>query len=79
MGKWYTDFKVIIWAFSLAVVSLSWAYSLFATKEAMAEKEQSMRVYVDQRHSSVEHRLDAIQAVLERVDERVYQLNKRSR
>lgn len=77
--KLFEDLKFTIGICAMALSALVWAYSIFATKDALAEKEQNLKTYVDQKHTAVENRLDGIKEVLDRVDQRVYELNKRTR
>lgn len=79
MGKWFVDFQALVWAATIALGALAWTYSSFATKEALNEKDQSLRSYVDQKHNSVLHILERVESTLQRVDERTYELNRKSR
>jgi hypothetical protein len=61
---------------TIVVGVVLWLFQTFATISAVAEKESSLRSYVDQKHSAVEQRLDDISSVLKRIDDRVYELHK---
>lgn len=64
---------------TIVVGVVLWLFQTFATINAVAEKESSLRSYVDQKHSAVESRLDDIKEVLNRVDDRLYDLHRRSK
>jgi predicted nucleotidyltransferase len=63
MGKWFKQFEALIWAVTLAVVSLTYVYGSFATKE-----------YVEEKHTSVVETLKHIQETLNKIDQRLYEL-----
>lgn len=66
------------WATATAVVFIvAWLFNTFATTGALAEKEKSLTSYVDEKNKGVETSLNDIKAVLDRVDQRVYELNKK--
>ena len=69
--------KEYLWPITLVVGVLLWLFQTFVTASAMAEKERALRSYVDEKHTSVEHRLDDLKNVLDRVDQRVYEINKK--
>ncbi len=75
--EFFENFKDIIWIASIAIGAILYLITTFATQSALAEKEVEIKSYVDQKHNSVEKRLDGIESVLERVDQRVYELHKR--
>ncbi len=77
LKQFIENFKDIIWVASIAIALVLYIISTFATQSALAEKEVEIKSYVDQKHNSVEKRLDGIESVLERVDQRVYELHKR--
>lgn len=63
MGKWFRQFEALIWAATLAIASLAFMYTSFATKE-----------YVDQKHQSVVGILQDIKTAVEKIDGRTYEL-----
>lgn len=65
MGRWLKQFEALIWAASLAVASLTFMYTSFATKE-----------YVDAKHLSVVGILQDIKASIDKIDQRTYDLAK---
>ena len=71
------NFKEVIWVVSTVIAVAIYVFSTFATQSALADKESDLKEYVDQKHLSVESRLDKLETVLERVDQRVYELHKR--
>lgn len=78
MKKLYTLLREHIWLSSVVAALILWLFQTFATISAVAEKETSLRTYVDEKHRGVENRLDDLKTIMERVDERVYELNRRS-
>lgn len=76
-GKWLSEFQTLIWAASLGIGAIIYLVTTFATTSALAEKEIEMKTYVDQKHNSVERRLDGIETVLDRIDQRVYEMQRR--
>ena len=65
MGKWFRQFEALIWAASLAIATLAFAYQSFATKE-----------YVNQKHESVMDVLTEIRASVRTIEDRTFQLAK---
>lgn len=63
MGKWFKQFEALIWAATLALASLAFVYTSFATKE-----------YVDQKHESVMDVLHRMDDSLKKIDDRTYEL-----
>ena len=63
MGKWFKQFEALIWAATLALVSLAFVYTSFATKE-----------YVDNKHESVMGVLSEMRESLKKIDDRTYEL-----
>ena len=76
-SKWFSEFQTLIWAASLGIGAILYLVTTFVTQSALAEKEVEIKSYVDQKHNSVEKRLDGIESVLDRIDQRVYELHKR--
>lgn len=68
MGKWFFQFEKLIWIATLALVSLAFVYSSFATKE-----------YVDVKHDGVVTLLTQIKDSVEKIDQRTYELAKEKR
>lgn len=68
MGRWFRQFEALIWAATLALASLAFVYTSFATKE-----------YVDQKHQSVVGILQDIKASVEKIDDRTYELARGKR
>lgn len=66
-----------LWAVSVGVGIMVFVYSTFSTQAALQEKEAAIMDYVDVRHGGVEHRLDKIEEILERIDQRTYELQRR--
>jgi len=65
--KWFKDFQGYVWFASIAVGAILWAFTTFATTN-----------YVDAKHQSVQIQLSEIKLVLDRIDQRVYEMrNKR--
>lgn len=77
MGKWLKEFQTLIWAASLGIAAIMYLITTFATQSALAEKEVEIKSYVNQKHDSVEKRLDGIETVLERIDQRVFEMQRR--
>lgn len=77
MGKWFKEFQTLIWAGSLGVGAIMYLVTTFATTAALAEKEIEIKSYVDQKHTSVEKRLEGIETVLDRIDQRIYEMQRR--
>lgn len=65
-----------VWISSIVAGLILWLFQTFATIQAVAEKEGSLRAYVDEKHRGVENRLDDIKAIVERTDQRVYDLHR---
>lgn len=61
MKTWYDRNQGLIWATSVAVSAVLWVYATFITKEALAEKEASIRTYVDEKHHGVEKSVERIE------------------
>ena len=78
MGKWFTQFQALIYAATISIAAILYLITTFATNSALAEKEISMKQYVDQKHESVRGDLDAIKDTLNRIDQRVYEIKKSS-
>lgn len=77
MGKWLKEFQTLIWAASLGIAAIMYLVTTFATQSALAEKEVEIKSYVNQKHDSVEKRLDGIETVLDRIDQRIYEMQRR--
>lgn len=69
--------KEHVWLAGIIAGVMLWLFQTFATLSAVAEKEVSVRTYVDEKHRGVENRLDEQKTILERIDARVYELNQR--
>jgi Tfp pilus assembly protein PilO len=76
-SKWFSEFQTLIWAASLGIGAMIYLISTFASQSALAEKEVEIKSYVDQKHNSVEKRLDGIETVLDRIDQRIYEMQRR--
>lgn len=63
MGGWFKKFEALIWAASLAMASLAFVYTSFATKE-----------YVDTKHAGVVQMLQDIKNSVDKIDQRTYDL-----
>lgn len=75
-------FKIVrehVWVSGLVAGIILWLFQTFATLQAVAERENSLREYVNEKHRGVESRLDDIKSVLDRVDQRVYELKRARR
>lgn len=68
MGKWFKQFEALIWAATVALVSLTYVYTSFATKE-----------YVDQKHEGVMDVLREIRSSVQKIDDRTYELARGKR
>lgn len=68
MGKWFRQFEALIWAVTLALASLAFVYTSFATKE-----------YVDQKHQSVVEVLRDIKSSVDKIDDRTYEMARGKR
>lgn len=66
MGKWLKDFQALIWAATIAVGLISYAYQSFATKE-----------FVNTKHESVMGVLSEIRESVKTIDDRTYELARR--
>lgn len=78
MGKWLNEFKELIWMSSIAVAIVIYLMTTFSTQSALAEKEASIKEYVDEKHESVKSTLTDMKTTLERIDQRVYDLKVKS-
>ena len=76
MRKWLKDFQDVIWVAGIFVGVLLYLIGTFATQAALAEKETNIKSYVDQKHNTVESELANIKTVLDRIDQRVYEMQK---
>lgn len=65
MGKWFQQFEALIWAASIALISLVYIFQAFATKE-----------YVDAKHENVVNTLIQMQSTLDKIDQRTYEMAK---
>jgi hypothetical protein len=66
------------WIVACATASaLVWIFQTFVTVTAMADKEKAMMAYVDEKHASIATKIDDISDTVKRIDERVYNMNKR--
>lgn len=63
MGGWFKKFEALIWAATLAMASLVFVYTSFATKE-----------YVDVKHAGVISMLQGMKDSLDKIDQRTYDL-----
>lgn len=68
MGKWYKQFEALIWAATVGVGLLTYAYSSFATKE-----------YVNEKHAGVMEVLNDIRTDVKTIEQRTYDLAQRKR
>lgn len=67
-------FKEVAWLAGLLVAVIFWVQNSIS---ASADKvEKGMRSYVDIKHQGVENKLNSIEQVINRIDERVYQINR---
>lgn len=76
MGSWFKKFEALIWAATIAFMSLAWIYATFTTKEALAQKEVQITQMVELKHAGVVGILTQMQDTLNKIDERTYQLAK---
>jgi Na+-transporting NADH:ubiquinone oxidoreductase subunit NqrC len=76
MGKWFAEFKEVIWVASIAIATILYLLGTFATQAALAEKEKAITEYVDIKHENVKADLKDMKAVLDRIDQRVYEMRR---
>lgn len=69
----------LIWVCSILVGAMVWMFSTFSTISSANEKESSVLKYVDEKHASVENRLDLMEKLLFRIDRNVSDLTRESR
>ncbi len=63
MGRWFKQFEALIWAATLAVASLAFAYGTFATT-----------LYVDTKHEGVMDVLNEIRESVRTIDQRTFDI-----
>jgi hypothetical protein len=68
--------QFFLWAASVGVGIVVFVYSTFTTQAALEEKEKAILGYVDVRHDAVQTRLERIEVILERIDARLYELQR---
>lgn len=76
MKKWVQEFQDLILISGALLGILLYLIGTFATQAALAEKENNIKSYVDQKHNAVETELSNIKTVLDRIDQRVYEIQK---
>lgn len=68
--SWFKEFQNYIWFASIIVGAVLFAYTTFATNE-------SVKSYVDEKTRPAEERLERIERMVERIDQRVYEMGKK--
>jgi len=76
MGKWFKDFEALIWFGSIAAAVTLYAITTFATQASLDEKEKTIKEMWIRNTSLLRGRLQNIEHILERIDERVYEMKK---
>jgi hypothetical protein len=66
-----------VWLLSILVAIIMWVLTSISASAERVEK--GMRLYVDERHESVEKRLDSMESVLEKIDNRTIDIIKEVR
>lgn len=72
MGKWFKQFEAIIWACSIGIMVVVYAYGAFATKEYVNQKEQLL----NQKHESAISILKEIREDVKEIRRDVYKVGR---
>lgn len=64
----------------IGTVLISFATGVFAyVNQRVDDKVEGVKEYVDVKHTAVEDKLNKIESILMRIDDRIYQLNQRGK
>lgn len=76
---WFKKNADIIKVVTLVAAMIVWLYNNFGTVGMVKAAEANMRLYVDEKHVGVDKRLESMENLMMKVDDRLYQIQKELR
>ncbi len=77
--NWFKEFEALIWAASLAVATLAFIYTSFATKEYVDSKHANVLAIMETKHQSEINLLQDMKSSIDKIDQRTYDLAREHR